>query len=228
MFPTTLVSLLIVLLFIVPGLITRTLIAISIPRREQGTQAWLVEIMLFSAVSFLVFATFYALASICWTFPAPDLSQFPPQHPPLLLAVVLYIVFFMMVPALLGFGVILTFEKGWLSRLFERLRIKAAHPAPRAWDYYFSQQGQTLVLVTLKSGKQLAGYMGSASFASSYPAAEDLFLERQLYVTADGTITGEQVPSSAGVWIQGSEICYIQVYKPRPKVSPESTTATER
>ncbi|HEX5156648.1 MAG TPA: DUF6338 family protein [Ktedonobacterales bacterium] len=221
MFPTDLSGLLIILLFLVPGLITRTVIATSIPRHEQGAQAWLVEIMLFSAIGFVIFAVFYGILLLFGNFPPMDLRRFPPKDPPLLVAALFYVFFFMIVPLVLGYILVVLFERGFFSRTFERLRVKAAHPAPRAWDYFFSQQQQALVVVSLTNGEKLAGYMGGASFASSYPANEDLFLERQLRVS-NGTITGNLLPNTKGVWIQGSQICCIEFYEAIKSDEPDS------
>ena len=74
--PADAIALLIVLLFAVPGLITRTLIARSIPRQQGDVQQWVVEVILFGAISFLITTVVYSVVAGITNDPLPTWRTF--------------------------------------------------------------------------------------------------------------------------------------------------------
>jgi hypothetical protein len=210
--PADAIALLIVLLFAVPGFITRTLIARSIPRQQGDAQQWVVEVVLFGAVSFLITTVAYSIVAGTRNEPLPDLAHFPPHDPPLIVAAVVYAAGFMVLPAVIGYVLVTAYEL-MPARL---MGVRHVDAAPRAWDYFFSQGRPCLVVATLMDGTKVAGYMGTNSFAASFPSGEDLYLERQFYVE-DGIVTGQPILNGEGIWIQGSQIKFLEFYEPRPR-----------
>lgn len=86
------------------------------------------------------------------------------------------------------------------------------HPAPDPWEYVFARREARWIVVTLKSGKRIGGRYDSASFASSAPAQEQLFLEEAWVLDDQGGFT---VPkdATAGVIVFGSEVSTIDFFK---------------
>jgi hypothetical protein len=86
------------------------------------------------------------------------------------------------------------------------------HPAPDPWEYVFGGRNRYWIVATLKNGKKIGGRYGSASFASSAPAPEQLFLEEAWILNDQG---GFKKPKrvSAGVMIWGSEISSMDFFK---------------
>ena len=59
---------------------------------------------------------------------------------------------------------------------------------PSAWDRAFRDAGPCFVRVRMKDGTWFAGYYGMASYASSFPDPQSLFLESSFAVKPDGEI----------------------------------------
>ena len=86
---------------------------------------------------------------------------------------------------------------------------RIVHPTPKAWDYFFGLHIPCFVLVRLKNGSLLGGAMDARSFASSYPSAEDMYLEQLWKITKEGQFL-EPLPATKGALISRSECEYIQ------------------
>jgi Family of unknown function (DUF6338) len=86
------------------------------------------------------------------------------------------------------------------------------HPTEKPWDFVFIQRKPYWAIVTLKDGMKIAGRYDSASFASSAPAPEQLYLEETWVLNADG---GFERPrkETAGILILSSEIVTVEFFK---------------
>lgn len=91
------------------------------------------------------------------------------------------------------------------------------HPIPKAWDYFFKRGEICFMLIHLKSGDLLGGYYGSESFASSYPAEEDLYLQQVLEVDENGCF-GDPIEDSKGLLINYHNIDYIELFNASKEV----------
>lgn len=89
------------------------------------------------------------------------------------------------VAALLAFILGVIKQKGVIEWLFEKLNLNKIHPIPTAWDYYFSKQMESWVIVTLKNGKTIYGKFSTNSFASSDSDERDLYIEKTYSVDDD-------------------------------------------
>lgn len=90
-------------------------------------------------------------------------------------------------------------------------RIK--HPIPKAWDYLFSRGEPFFALVHLNNGDLIAGYFGSKSFASSYPAEEDIYFEETHILNNMGCFSGEVIDGTKGFLVNKKSIDYIEFYE---------------
>ena len=86
------------------------------------------------------------------------------------------------------------------------------HPTKRPWDYVFAQRKPYWAIVTLKDGTKIAGRYDSCSFASSAPAGEQIYLEENWVINADG---GFERPreDTAGILVLSSEIVSVEFFK---------------
>jgi len=66
------------------------------------------------------------------------------------------------------------------------------------------------MIITLNNGTKIGGEYAFNSFASSFPAAGDIFLEKQCTLDEQGQLTGE-LERSLGVWIDASNIRHIEM-----------------
>ena len=73
------------------------------------------------------------------------------------------------------------------------------HHIPTAWDFLFSKIKPAWVVVTLKNGNKIYGYLSQASYISSDAAERDIYISHTLRVLDIGEI--EFVPGTQGVYI---------------------------
>jgi uncharacterized protein DUF6338 len=221
--PTTFDALVILLVLGVPGYITRTVIASSVPQQQRSAEQWVSEIAVFGAIDLLLVGLGYVIVSLF--VPLPSLATLTIAELNTLAVVLVYAACFIVVPALVGLALATAFERGQWKMVYRKLGLKYTDPAPRAWDGYFSQQRQRGVVVTLTDGTRIAGFMGKRSLASAYPAPEDLYLERA-YRIENGIIDPRPVAQSDGVWIQGTQISYLEFYVPIAEQRSEAAGGT--
>jgi hypothetical protein len=81
---------------------------------------------------------------------------------------------------------------------------------PTAWDWYFSQRPNCLLLVSLKNGSKVIGYFGEKSYATSYPNEGSIYLEKVYKYNNDNL---EIVQDSDGIVIAKNEFDTIEFYK---------------
>ncbi|KAF0967467.1 hypothetical protein BPODLACK_03988 [Gordonia sp. YY1] len=91
-----------------------------------------------------------------------------------------------------------------------------AAPAPRAWDYLFSnRERRGWIVLHLHDGTRIGAMWGN-SYAAGYREDSDLFLSEQVELASDGTfILGpDQLPKSLekGLLIRWDEIKYLDFY----------------
>jgi hypothetical protein len=85
-------------------------------------------------------------------------------------------------------------------RLDKRGTIKnwGTHQSPTSWDWFFSNRaGNYYVLFHRKEGKELGGYFGERSFATSSPNAQQIYVEEVWLLDEDGRFV-ERVEETDG------------------------------
>lgn len=96
-------------------------------------------------------------------------------------------------------------------RQWECIQRIVPHPTQKPWDFVFAQRYCYWIIVTLKSGKKVAGMYGTSSFASSAPSAEQIFLEEEWLLNDDGGFD-RPVEQSSGVIILSTEIETVEIF----------------
>jgi hypothetical protein len=83
-------------------------------------------------------------------------------------------------------------------------------PAPRAWDDLFAERPNAYLLVRVEDNKWIAGRFAAASYAGGFPHATDLYLEEAWEVDQS---TGQLGASGLGfpVYIAADTIKWIEV-----------------
>jgi hypothetical protein len=94
--------------------------------------------------------------------------------------------------------------RGWLGSW------TSIHPAPTAWDYAFSTPKSRYVRVRLHGGQNVGGLFGAASFASSYPEPQDLFIEQAWRLDREGSFI-EPIPFSEGILVRHETIEVVEL-----------------
>jgi len=86
------------------------------------------------------------------------------------------------------------------------------HPILKPWDYVFSKRQRYWVIVHLKNGKKLGGVYDENSFASSYPAEEQIYLEEIWKLDDEGRFLNP-IERSKGMIILKDEIVAVEFFK---------------
>ena len=75
------------------------------------------------------------------------------------------------------------------------------------------------MVATLSSGRVIGGLYGSNSFASSYPSAEDLYLEQLCNMTPDGRMTDLTALTVGGIIrMENVELLEFFEYEPEQMI----------
>ena len=104
-------------------------------------------------------------------------------------------------------AIIITNDIGF--NLYRLIKVKPISPIPTGWDWIFSRVDPCYVLVTLKDGSRIAGYLGSSSMASSDPDRKYLYIEKLYTIPEDGSDWVE-FAGTLGIHISGDQISYIE------------------
>lgn len=110
-------------------------------------------------------------------------------------------------PAVIGIFSGFNLRKGWIKSLVNKCGISTIHPIHCAWDWHFGQCRECWVIVVLKDGTELYGFLGKNSFMSSEPAERDLYIERGYTTEKEGNQWQDR---GSSIWIAHNEIQYLE------------------
>ena len=101
-------------------------------------------------------------------------------------------------------------QNGIGARIIRKLKLKTfeQHHIPTAWDFLFSKIKPAWVVITLKNGNKIYGYMSPSSYISSDAAERDIYISHTLCVLDTGEM--EFVPGTQGVYIRPDEVSVIE------------------
>jgi uncharacterized protein DUF6338 len=201
-------KLLLFIAFVIPGFVSLKTYELLIPAATKGTDKRLIDAVAYSSIN-------YAL--LLWPIYEIEIHKVRDSYPT---AYVLFY-FFVLFVAPISWACVI---KGLRTTKFFQKSIP--HPTGKPWDYVFAQRKPYWVIVTLKDGKQFAGRYDSASFASSAPAPEQLYLEETWVLNSDGGF--ERLRSeTAGILILSSEIMTVEFFNLTPGESNDREEAAD-
>jgi hypothetical protein len=91
------------------------------------------------------------------------------------------------------------------------IRSKTIHPIAKPWDYIFSQGETHWVILHLKDGRRIGGKYGTQSFASSYPAEEQIYIEELWRLDENGKFQ-HKIEGSKGLIISHKDFEAIEFF----------------
>jgi hypothetical protein len=103
-------------------------------------------------------------------------------------------------------------------RPFKTLQSKLAE-IPRydstatAWDKVFQNREPAFIRILNSEGRWIAGYFGTDSYATSYPEAHEVFLERGHHIDENGVI-GDEIAGSQGCIVNCVDLQLLEVLAP--------------
>ena len=207
--PTTGVALLIIVLFVIPGFLTDSVYGFSTARAKREVPDAFLSYIFWSLVNAAPILAMLLLL-------LPDVlrvgwRQYLITNSRLVAAATILSLF--VLPVLIALIAVKLSQRNNVRRFMLRaFGLRLGQP-PKAWDKVFAANVPFQALITLTDGTRIGGGWGEDSFASAFPADEDLFLEVEFTVDPDGRLLSP-VERSGGVLLKHSEIRSIQIYRP--------------
>ncbi len=187
-----------ILFFIVPGLITAFIRSRFIAgRRPSHTEQLL---------SYLVISLIY------YTITLPYVMQVMAGDGKLYGQSLNWAALTLLGPALFGFILGAAAQKRVMHTVVGWVGLTMVDIIPTAWDYRFSSipRGGIFILVTLSDDRQVAGFFGSKSFASSEGEERDLYIEEEVTLNEDGV--WEFRPEPVGIFVSAKEVKHVEFF----------------
>lgn len=182
-------------MFLLPGFIVKSIIDTLIPPSKHNDSKYFFSCLLYSIVNCAIWSWAYLL-----------LNKISKVH-----STVYWI--FLLAITVVGATLLAIFiggvkQRGFIERLFAKMKVNKIHPVPTAWDYYFSKQKESWIIVTLKNGKTIYGKFSNHSFASSDAEERDLYIEKTYNIKED--MTWVEDDKSNGILVTKDEVETIE------------------
>lgn len=181
------------LAFFVPGFVSIKVYRLMVPSERMDWSANVVEAIGFGALNFAVWL---------WLIVHIHKGSFYAEHTAWY--VLAWVGIVVLAPAI--WPVIFVKLAKW-----EPIARHILSPIPRAWDYVFGLREPFWILVNLKDGNVVAGKFDKKSFASAFPAEEQIYLEEVWNLDENGAFASP-VERSRGIVILGSDISSIEFF----------------
>lgn len=139
------------------------------------------------------------------------------------------VLFILTLPAVMGFIIGFARQKDWFGQIVEwfskcaetaewpeearnffNFKRSEKNNVPTAWDTVFVNIEPCWVIVTLKDGSKVYGFLGQGSHVSSDHEERDIFISHTVVKNDNGL---EIVPNTAGVYIKHDEIRTVEFIK---------------
>ncbi|MBL7198122.1 MAG: hypothetical protein ISS47_08480 [Candidatus Omnitrophica bacterium] len=186
--PTTIQSLLIVILFIMPGFIISKVISLLVPflEKEKSEGGLILQALTFSCINYALFfwliLLLYEQKNLWW---------------------LLSIIVLILAPILIGY-----IASKIIKKTFLNVTLTAS-----AWDYYFSGEEPAWILITLKDGTRIGGFFSKNSFVST--GGCDIYIE-EVWKIEQGKFVSK-IENTDGCIVKNEEIKYIEFFQVVPK-----------
>ena len=183
-------------IFVLPGFIVKSIIDVMTPPQRYNNAKYFLSYLLYSLVN----------CSLCsWAYILISKHFLPSSGIYWILSLLITVISSILLALLIGFCK----QKEWIEKIFARFHFRKIHPSPTAWDYVFSRQEDSWVIVTLKNGSIIYGLYSFSSFASSDTDERDLYIEK-VFTIGDNSqwIPNEQ---SKGILISKDSILTIEL-----------------
>jgi hypothetical protein len=178
--------------FVIPGFIALKTYDLLVPGEARDSSQSIVEAIAYSCINYALFSWLLLLDTHL------DLVTTAPIWHGIIIFIILFVA-----PIGLAVGF-------WSLRFTNVFRKYFKHPTPKPWDYVFGKQESFWIIVELNDGKRIGGIYDTASFASSFPMSEQIYLQEVWEV--DGHRFLHPIDRSKGVIISEKDIRCINFY----------------
>jgi len=174
--------------FILPGFLIMKIIRLKVPNKD-----FLLKDMLFEAFSYSLL-NLSLFGWIPYLLLSKDYTGW---------SIVAFILILVISPIVLATGYIKIVSSNFFAKHFDI-------QMPTAWDWYFSQRPNSILLVKMKDGSEIIGYFGETSYATSYPNDGSIYIERVYIKDENGALV--IVENSNGILIAKDQYTTIEFY----------------
>ena len=182
------------LIFFIPGFISMRVYDLLVPGERRDFSKSLLEAISYSAMNF---------AALSWLIALIQIGDYYHNHFTLYLLSVFVILF--AVPVSWPFAFLKLSSWRPVGKHF-------VHPIQKPWDYVFGKHAPFWIIVHLKTGQKIGGRFGLESFASSYPADEQIYLE-EVWILDEADSFVFPVEHSRGIIIMNEEIRAVELFE---------------
>ena len=182
------------LFLFIPGFISLKIYDLFVPNERRDFSKSIVEVIAYSTFNLVVL--FPIINEI-------NTNNFYINHP--ILSYSLLLIGFIIMPILWACIYLKIINWKTISSLI-------IHPILRPWDLKFSEGHPAWIIVHLKDGRLIGGIYQENSYASSYPAEEQIYLEQVWKLDQDGKFI-EAVERSKGIIIFKNDITAVEFYE---------------
>jgi len=200
------------LYFVVPGFVAIQVYDAIVPSERRNFGESVIQVVSYSLITNVL---------LFWTFPILSAINAPAFRSAQAWAYVLGNAVFIalsvfLVPSALALAVYnsRTGRSGFFNRVLRRFGVQhvALDPMPTAWDKFFSRRDPCFIIFHMKNGDLIAGAFSTKSFASAYPAEQQVYVEQLLTIDKGTKTLGlmDHPLGQAGVIIKFEDCDYIE------------------
>ncbi len=187
-------KLILFLVFFVPGFVSLKVYDLLIPGEQRDFSKSLFEVIAYSALNYAVLSWL-----IVWIYS----ENFYQTHR------VWFFVFVVLIMFAFPTAWPVFYTQLWKWKSISKFII---HPFKKPWDYVFSKGEPYWVIIHLKNGRKIGGKFDSKSFASSFPAEEQIYLE-EVWELDEKEKFRKPILRSAGMIVFSNEILAIELFR---------------
>lgn len=185
-------------IFVLPGFIINSVIDATNPPKRHNDGIYLLKCLLYSIIHCAIWSWAYSVI-LNHTFKYLTLYW------------ISLVLSTLTGATLIAICIVVIKQNNLIYKMFEKLKIRAIHSTPTAWDYIFSQQNSDYVIITLTDDTKIKGWFSMNSFASSDPEERDLYIEELYYEEDEQEWVKDK--GSNGVYISKDQIKFIEFKK---------------
>lgn len=190
----TIEKLLFFIVFFIPGFISIKVYDLMIPGERRNFSDSLFQVIAYSIFNFVIFS---------WLIYIIYANNLVIEKTGLFVFLVFLIIFIF--PILLPIILLEITKLSFISKYI-------IHPIQKPWDYVFGKREAHWIIVHLKDGRKISGRYDTESFASSFPAEEQIYLQ-EVWILDDEGGFKEPVERTSGIIILKDEISLIEFFK---------------
>jgi len=182
------------LIIFIPGFISIKIYDLIVPREHRDFSKSLFEVIGYSSLNF---------AALSWLIILMHTQNFYSQNK-FLYFLLLFLIMFL---APILWPLLFLIISSWTP-----IAKYIINPIQKPWDYVFGKKETYWIIVHLKDGRKIGGKFEKGSFASSYPAEEQIYLEEVWELDIKGNFI-KPIDRSNGILIVGDEILAVEFFK---------------